>query len=163
MALDSTHLQAYLERHAIEGQILHLDVPTPTVESAAQAVSAEPDQIVKTLVFLVHGEPVAAIACGTARVDRRPIAARFGVGRKRVRLATPAQVLETTGYPAGAVPPFGHAQTLPTLLDPRVLEHRQVYAGGGEEDALLRLDPTTILQQTEAQLVDLLEAPDKRA
>ncbi len=151
-------LQAFMDQNRIPGEILHLAVPTPTVEAAAGAVNAQNDQIVKTLVFMIRDQALAAIACGTAPVDQRKIAARFDVGRKRVKLATPEQVLETTGYPAGAVPPFGHKTPLPTLLDPRVLEYDEVYAGGGADNALVRLKSGDILHFTTAEIVDLRAA-----
>jgi prolyl-tRNA editing enzyme YbaK/EbsC (Cys-tRNA(Pro) deacylase) len=157
------HLQAFMDQNGIPGEILHLGVPTPTVESAARAVNAEYDQIVKTLVFTIRDQALAAIACGTAPVSRRKIAAHYGVGRKRVKLASADQVLEITGYPAGAVPPFGHKTTLPTLLDPRVLEYAEVYAGGGAENALVRLKSADILHITSAEIKDLRVAPKEAA
>ena len=157
--LKPENLQNFMDQNGIPGEILHLEVPTPTVEAAARAVHAENDQIVKTLVFVVRDQPLAAIACGTAPVSRRKITARFGVGRKRVRLAPADLVLEVTGYPAGAVPPFGHRTPLPTLLDPRVLEYEEVYAGGGAENALVRLKSADILHITSAQIEDLCAAP----
>ncbi|GEM_PF-110327 len=157
--LTPTDLQAFLDSHAIRAEILHLDAPTPTVETAARAVGAQPDQIVKSVLFLVRGEPVLAVACGTARIDRRKLAAHYRVGRKRVKLAAADAVLRITGYPAGAVPPFGHPQPIPTLLDPGVLVHEQVYAGGGAGNALVRLHPADILRVTAAQVLDLLARP----
>ncbi len=154
--LSSTDLQVFLEEHGIRGEIIHLEVPTPTVETAAQAVGARNEQIVKTLLFLINDQPLAAIATGTTPIDRRAIAARYQVGRKRVKLASPETVLAITGYPAGAVPPFGHRTPLPTLIDPRVLTLSEVYAGGGEENALMRLDPQDIVKTTGAQILDLL-------
>jgi Cys-tRNA(Pro) deacylase len=159
MMLSPSDLQAFLQTHVIQGEILHLEMPTPTVEAAARAVGAQNEQIVKTLLFLIHDQPVAAIANGTAHIDRRSIAACYQVGRKQVKLAPPETVLAVTGYPAGAVPPFGHREPLPTLLDPRVLTHAEVYAGGGAGNALVRLNPIDILKITDGQVIDLLSPP----
>ena len=155
--LQPDDLQAYMRQHAIEGEILRLNVPTPTVEAAARAVGTTPDQIVKSILFLVGGEPVLTVTCGLGKVDRRAIAALYGVGRKKVKLASPDIVLDLTGYPVGAMPPFGHRCPLPTLLDQRVLEHDEVYAGGGAENALVRLVPQDILRATQARVLDLSE------
>lgn len=154
--LTAKDLAEYLSENQIKSEILHLDVPTPTVQTAAEAVGAQVDQIVKTLLFFINDVPVVAIACGIEPVDRRPIAALYEVGKKRVKLATAGQVLDITGYPAGAVPPFGHRHPSRTLLDPRVLEHESVYAGGGEENALVNLSPQSILSETQAEVVDLI-------
>ena len=154
-------IQNYMDGHGIVGEILLLDVPTPTVEAAALAVGSAPQQIVKSILFMVVDDPVMAIACGTDRVDRRVIAALYGVGRKKVKLASPETVLEASGYEVGAMPPFAHRRPLTTLLDPRVLEQPVVYAGGGAENALLRLSPQDILEVTNAKVMDLIIDPSK--
>jgi prolyl-tRNA editing enzyme YbaK/EbsC (Cys-tRNA(Pro) deacylase) len=150
-------LQGFMESHAIQGEILRLDVPTPTVESAAQAVNARAEQIIKSILFVVDGQPVLAIACGTSNISRRPIADYFGVGKKHVKLATPEVVLEVSGYEVGAMPPFGHRQALNTLVDRRLLDLRVAYAGGGAENALVCLEPQEIVRVTGATVLDLLE------
>jgi len=150
-------LQAYMHAHGVQGEILHLEVPTPTVETAAQAVNARPEQIIKSILFIIDDQPVLAIACGLATIGRRAIADLYGVGRKRVKLATPERVLEISGYEVGAMPPFGHRQPLSTLIDPRVLEQSEAYAGGGAENALVRLNPQAIQRVTQAKILDLLE------
>lgn len=162
VSLNSSDLQAFMEAHSIQGEILRLDLPTPTVETASQAAGVRLDQIVKSILFLVEDgpeteqyQPVLAIACGTAHVEQRAIAAHFGVGRKRIKLASPDRVQSITGYAVGAMPPFGHRQPLPTLLDPRVLALPVVFAGGGAENALVRLDPYDILRVTQAVVMDL--------
>jgi prolyl-tRNA editing enzyme YbaK/EbsC (Cys-tRNA(Pro) deacylase) len=161
--LSPADLQAFLEDRHIQGELLHLDSPTPTVETAALAVGAQPEQIVKSILFLVDGQPVLAITCGTSYVERRAIAARFGVGRKKVKLAPPETVAEETGFLVGAMPPFGHRQPLLTLIDQRVLEKPVVYAGGGSDYALLRLDPHSILQVTGGEVLDLITPPGGEA
>jgi len=163
--LHANDLQSFLTSHGIAGEILRPGVPTPTVESAAQALGVPVEQIVKSILCVVKdgGDPkyVLAIACGTAYVDRRLIAAHYAVGHKRVRLAFPEEVLAVTGYAVGAMPPFGHRQPLPTLIDRRVLALPVVFAGGGDENAMLRLDPREIARITGAAVIDLTAVPQK--
>ena len=193
MPLNSHDLQTFMTAHGIAGEILHLSVPTPTVETAARALDVQPEQIVKSILFLVGAGPeaglgglyppprlaalpgastganpapaltipVLAITCGKAYVERRAIAAHYGVGRKRVKLASPEEVRSISGYEVGAMPPFGHRQPLPTLLDCRVLDLPVVYAGGGGENVLLRLNPGDIARFTSAEVMDLISMPDQ--
>jgi prolyl-tRNA editing enzyme YbaK/EbsC (Cys-tRNA(Pro) deacylase) len=79
------------------------------------------------------------------------------VGKKRVKLAAPEMVLEISGYEVGAMPPFGHRQQLATLIDRRVLDFTDAYAGGGAENALVHLNPQDILRVTGGKILDLLE------
>jgi prolyl-tRNA editing enzyme YbaK/EbsC (Cys-tRNA(Pro) deacylase) len=155
--LGVSELSKYMQSHNIQGEILHLDVPTSTVETAAQAVNAKPEQIIKSILFMVDGQPVLAIACGLSSIGRRAIADLSAVGKKRVKLATPEMVLEISGYEVGAMPPFGHRMPLSTLIDRRVLDVPEAYAGGGAENALMRLNPQEILRVTGARVLDLLE------
>jgi Cys-tRNA(Pro) deacylase len=153
---NSLDLARWIEEHAIRAELIKLPVHTPTVEDAARAVNAPVERIAKTLLFLVEDKPVVAIACGTSRIDRRLIAAYFGVGRKRVKLADAETVMEITGYLVGAVPPFGLRQQLSTLIDCRVMEQTEVYAGGGAIDTLLRISPKEIVRVAGAIVLDLI-------
>ena len=142
-------LQVYLQREGIDAR-LHRDVgPTPTVPAAARALGVMPEQIVKTLLFLVRPpeepeQPIIVIGNGETRIDKRPLAGHFGVGRKRIKLAAPDVVLGLLGYPAGGVPPFGHRTPVPVILDatiPALLENgvQTIFGGGGDDHTMLEL------------------------
>jgi prolyl-tRNA editing enzyme YbaK/EbsC (Cys-tRNA(Pro) deacylase) len=68
-------------------------------------------------------------------------------------------VLDLTGFEVGTVPPFGHRRPLRTLLDPRVLEFDEIYAGGGTHHSLVRLNPQDIAKITQAEIIDLHTRP----
>ena len=159
-ALQPTDLADFMRENDIPGEILTLEVPTPTVEAAAQAVGTSPDNIVKSILFRINEGFVLAITSGPAHIERRAIAAHYNVGRKKVKLADPEKVLQETGYQVGAMPPFGHHTPLSTLIDKRVLDKDQVYAGGGSDQTLMRIDPQEILAATQAQVLDLLLPPN---
>jgi prolyl-tRNA editing enzyme YbaK/EbsC (Cys-tRNA(Pro) deacylase) len=158
-ALSPKDLEMYMQDKNIPGEIIHLEVPTPTVEAAAQAVGTQPEQIVKSILFLIADDPALTITCGQSYVERRALAAVYGVGRKKVKLAKPEAVLEQTGFEVGAMPPFGHHEPLPTWMDKRVLQQAEVFAGGGAENALVRLATEDILTATQARVIDLLTPP----
>ena len=157
--LKPADLQAFMDVNDIPGEIIFLDVPTPTVEAAAQAIGTSPSQIVKSVLFTTHQAYVLAIASGTLLIEQRAIAAHFSVGRKRVKLAPPETVLAVSGYPVGTVPPFGHKTPVQCLIDPLVFEMEVVYAGGGADNALVRLHPRDILRITQAEVLDLHNRP----
>lgn len=150
-------LQTYLDRHVPAARLLPDIGHTPTVPDAAAVLGVEPDQIVKTLLFILpppaaNGETpgqampgaVVVIGCGEYRIDKKVLARHYGLSAKRVKLATPEQVLDLLGYPAGGVPPFGHRTPLPVLLDQRVLAlhdqfNGQIYGGGGDDRTMMAL------------------------
>src|SRR3954447_9511506 len=123
-------LEAALADGSLDGELLVLGVPTPTVSDAAAALGVAEAQILKSLLFVgADGRAVLAIVTGTSRVDREKLAAL--VGADKLKLAAPEVVLERTGYPAGGVAPVYHATELDVWVDAGVLTHEVAFAGGG--------------------------------
>jgi Cys-tRNA(Pro) deacylase len=153
-------LQTFITEHNLPAEILHLSEDTPTVPDAARVLNVAETQIIKSLVFEVqtatNKTPILVIANGTARVDTGKVAAHLGVGRKRVKFASPSQALEITGYVVGSMPPFGHRTSLRTLLNPGVLAFETVFGGGGDVHAMLKLSPVDLQAITQAEVVSLL-------
>lgn len=153
--LNPGDLQTFIDKHGLQAQLIMLPVPTLTVDEAAAAVGALAEHIVKSLLFWIESEPIIVMASGPSHIDRRSLAAYFKVSRKKVTLLGADDVVEISGYPVGAVPPFGHRKKLRTLMDAGVLQAEEVYAGGGAQDHLMRVSPEEIFRVTEATVLDL--------
>ena len=154
-SMGSEQLQIFIDAHRIEAVILPMGGHTSTVSEAALALAVETDQIIKSLVFRTQTEPLLVINNGLARVDRRKLAAGLGVGRKRVKFASPEQALALTGFVVGSMPPFGHRAPLRTLVDRGVVQHENVYGGGGAGDTMMRLTTRELVAFTGAEVVDI--------
>lgn len=155
--MDSSDLSRFIEAHEIQAEIVHLPVETPTVAAAAEAVNVRPEQIVKSVLFVADGSPVLVVANGLTRIHRKRLADVIGMSRRRVKMANGEQVLAVTGYAVGAVPPFGHPQRIPTLLDAGVMEETTIYGGGGENNALMRLSTQELQRVIEGDIVDIAD------
>ena len=155
--MNSTDLARYIEQHEIEAEILHLQSETPTVAAAAAALGVQPEQIIKSVLFLADGRPVLVVANGLTRVHRKQLADALAMSRRRVKMADGQQVEAITGYPIGAVPPFGHPQRLDTLLDQGVLQEEVVFGGGGEINALMRVTVPELQRATCGRIVDIAD------
>jgi Cys-tRNA(Pro) deacylase len=154
--LTTDDLQAFIDANHIPADVVHPPFPTPTVPDAAEAMGVDPAAIIKSVLFVIQQtKPLLVIANGERRIDQRIIADRFAVGKKQVRIATPEQVEAWTGYPAGGVPPFGHARPLPTWIDPAVLEQEVIYGGGGDEQTLLRIETASLVAATAGEVVSV--------
>jgi Cys-tRNA(Pro)/Cys-tRNA(Cys) deacylase len=155
--LTSADLQRFIEANQIEATILPLAEHTPTVPDAARALNVAPEQIIKSLVFVVKEKPFLVINNGIARVDRRKVAGYLAVGKKQVKFASAEEALEITGYIVGSMPPFGHCQKLPILIDPAALQFEVIYGGGGDINAMLRLTPAELLRVTSGTVAPVSE------
>jgi prolyl-tRNA editing enzyme YbaK/EbsC (Cys-tRNA(Pro) deacylase) len=160
-------LQAYIITEGITARLVRDLGDTRTVPLAAEALGVRPEQIIKSLLFLVKLperkeslQPVLVIVGGDCRVDYRAIGARFGVSRKKVRMASAEVVLEVTGYPAGGVPPFGHRTPIPVMVDAALLagqaaEDATVYGGGGDEGTMLEVTVAELLRVLHPEVLRL--------
>jgi len=134
---------------------------TRTAEDAARAVGCDVAQIVKSLVFMTDGRPVIALISGADRLDPKRLAS--AVGAQRVDRADGDTVRAATGFAIGGVPPFGHARSLPILMDRRLLEHAVVWAAAGRPDAVFSVAPEDLRRASGARLADLaIETQDAR-
>lgn len=153
--LGTEDLQRFINDNQIEAEMVPLEVDTPTVEAAAEAVGTDPNRIAKSLLFKVGDSALLAIACGPAQIRRRALADHLDVGRRQVRLASPEEVLVITGYEVGTVPPFGHRNSVETLIDAAAMEQDRIYAGGGGKRTLVRVSPAEIVRVTDGRVLDL--------
>ena len=111
---------------SLGGEIINVGKPVKTVTQAVKATKASPRQIIKSIVLISEKGPILAVVDGESKVSLEKIKQRFG----EVRLATPEEVKEITGFEVGGVPPVGIE--IKTIVDPRVLENEFVI-GGVEE------------------------------
>ncbi len=147
-------LHEYIREAAVDAEVIRLPGGTATVERAAEALGVTADRVIKSLLFRAKdGECVLVIAAGTARVDAKKLGAV--TGKDRWRLAAPDVVQAVTGYPAGGMPPIGHASKVRVLMDTKAAALDVVYGGGGELDAMVRIRIADIRRLTGAEVHDL--------
>jgi prolyl-tRNA editing enzyme YbaK/EbsC (Cys-tRNA(Pro) deacylase) len=145
--LSPADVQAALDGFGFGIQMIFFDDSTATSQMAADNIGCELAQIVKSLAFIVDGQPVLVLASGDQRVDDRKIAARYNVGRKRVRVATPEECITIYGYAPGGVPPIGlRTPGIPTYLDDMLQRHEQLYAAGGAHNAIFPVTRAQLAQ-----------------
>jgi Cys-tRNA(Pro)/Cys-tRNA(Cys) deacylase len=146
-------LKQFIESNGIDAEQLIFESSVHTVEEAASALGRSASDLIKSMVLIRQGRVFVAIVSGIDRVSPRKIGAI--VGFPAPRAATPREVLEYTGYPVGGVPPFGYDATV--FIDPRVLDKKEVFGGGGSPRALLKMRPTDLLRVTKGTVVDVRE------
>lgn len=146
---------AYLREAGAEARLEEFPEGTPTARAAARAVGAETAQIVKSLVFDLGGRYVLALVPGDRRADPRKVAA--AAGSSSARIASPEQVLEATGFPAGGVAPFPLPRVEAVFLDQTLLAHDVVWIGAGSENHLVSIAPGELLRLTRARTIDAVE------
>ena len=143
-------LQSYLQEQHIQAEHLSFNQTCHSVEEAARAVNASPTDLIKSICLLdSDGQLITAIVKGEDRVSISRIAKTLQ--RDGLRLATPAEILEKTGYPCGGTPSFGYQAMF--LVDPRVMEREYVFAGGGSETSLIKINTGELLRANQGTIL----------
>ena len=74
-------------------------------------------------------------------------------------MASEAEVLEVTGYPIGAVSPFGTVRSLRVLVDPSVFDEEEISLGSGVRGTTVILKSDDLKRALgDVEIVELIEA-----
>ncbi len=104
--------------------------PVYTSEQAAEVRGVELKTGLKALVLKTReGNFIIGLVKGDEKIDQKKLAKI--VKTKRLRLASPREVLMITECEIGSVHPFGNLHGLPTYLDSSVLENNIVNFNAG--------------------------------
>jgi prolyl-tRNA editing enzyme YbaK/EbsC (Cys-tRNA(Pro) deacylase) len=129
---------ARLREAGLAVEVRELEGSTRTAPDAAEAVGCEPGQIVKSLLFVVGGEPLLCLCAGDRRVDLALLGAD-------ARPASAREVRDTTGFAIGGVPPLGHERPLRTVVEASLRRFERVWAAAGTPNAVFEVELERLL------------------
>ena len=135
--------------------IKEFQASTRTAEDAAKAIGCAVGQIVKSLLFVVDGQPIIALISGDNRLDEKKLSALRHVGRKKVKRAGAETARQATGFAIGGVPPFGHKNQLPPYIDEDFKQFDIIWAAAGTPNAVFPITPADLIQVTQGVVADL--------
>jgi len=143
-------LKVFMQVNGIDGAFLSFQKSCHTAAEAASVAGVTPQNIVKSICMIdAHDDLIVSIVRGDDRASTSRVAK--GLGIERPRIADSDAVLDKTGYPCGGTPAFGYSAKF--LVDPRVMERKEVYAGGGSDRSLVRLSPQELQRANQAEVV----------
>lgn len=120
---------------------------------AAQAISADPDQVFKTLCAYVDGRLSVGIVPVSGLLDLKQLAA--ALGGKKAEMAPPADAERSSGYVVGGISPIGQRKALPTALDETAELYDVVYVSGGRRGLDIGLAPADLVRVTGAVIAPI--------
>jgi Cys-tRNA(Pro)/Cys-tRNA(Cys) deacylase len=153
VTLPATPAIEALEAAGIPHTVVRTEAARSAEESAAfQGI--ELGQLLRTLVVR-RGEDdyVFVLVPGGRRFDWPRLRAHLGVNRLSMPDADEAR--EVTGYPRGAITPFGARRPLPVILDASAAPLEVVAIGGGAPGVNVHLAPADLIAAVAAEVVDI--------
>lgn len=119
-----------LEKLNISHHVLVHPGPVDSLEQAARERGQRPEQVLRSILFRTgEDEYLMALVAGPAQISWKAL--RSYLGQSRLTMANEEEVLTVTGYPIGAVSPFGTTRPLRVLVDPSVFFEEEVSVGSG--------------------------------
>ncbi|GAB4504449.1 MAG: hypothetical protein Fur0043_14430 [Anaerolineales bacterium] len=112
--------------------------PVTSLEQAARERGQRPAQVVRSILFRTgKDEYLLALVAGAAQISWKAL--RDYLGQSRLTMAKETEVLQVTGYPVGAVSPFGTARRLRVVADADVFAEEEISLGSGVRGVALIL------------------------
>jgi prolyl-tRNA editing enzyme YbaK/EbsC (Cys-tRNA(Pro) deacylase) len=140
-------IQDRARRRGLEIELRELDSSARTAAEAAASLQTTVGQIVKSLVFFRGDEPVIVLCAGDRRVD---------AGRLGLRVASAKEAKTVTGFAIGGIPPLGHDQPLPTIIDESLRRFDIVWCAAGTTHAVFPVQPSALIGAIpEAEIVEM--------
>jgi Cys-tRNA(Pro) deacylase len=153
------HVQRSLEALGLPGRVRAFDESTHTAQEAANAVGCELGQIVKTLFFMAEGRPTMALVAGDRQVDTSALAELVGVGRKKLKMGTPDEVIEITGYRVGGVAPVGWLKPCDIVVDDSLRRFDEIWAAAGASNAVFPARTEDLVKAIGGQWATIVKEP----
>lgn len=121
-------------------------------EEAAEALGIDPQQVFKTLLVSLNGNP-KQLAVGVVPVsgslDLKAISAILKA--KKVAMADPTEAQRATGYLVGGISPLGQKKRLPLVLDRSAEQLDSLFVSAGKRGLEIELAPADLLKLTGGQ------------
>lgn len=149
----SIDIRNYLTSKGIEHEIFPTSTPVKSIKEAGAVLGLKLEEMVKCVLVKADEEFVMLLLLGNTRASLKKVADHLKV--KNVRLATPEETVEVTGYRLGTTPPCDFCRKIHCLIDQRVLEKEVIYTGAGEPTAFLKIKSGDVLKLTEAEVADI--------
>jgi Cys-tRNA(Pro)/Cys-tRNA(Cys) deacylase len=154
---ESPPVSLELEKLGIPHRVFTHPRKVTSLEQAARERGQRPEQVVRSILFRIsEDEYLMALVAGPAQISWKAL--RSYLGQSRLTMASEAEVLEVTGYPIGAVSPFGTARKLRVLVDPSVFAKGEISLGSGVRGTTIILKSDDLKHALgEVEVVELIE------
>jgi Ala-tRNA(Pro) deacylase len=161
--LDETPVTRALDELDISYRFFRHLGEVSSLEQAARERGQEPQQVIRSIVFrLSEGEFVMVLVAGPAQISWSAL--RGYLGQSRLTMAAEEDIQAITGYPIGAVSPFGLPGPMRILVDRSVLQEGQVSIGSGVRHTTVIINAADLLRALgEVEIVDFIRGEPGRA
>ncbi|HEY0214622.1 MAG TPA: Cys-tRNA(Pro) deacylase [Paenirhodobacter sp.] len=121
---------------------------------AAEAIGADPDMVLKTLMVEVDGKPACCVIPSAGSLSMKKVAQAFG--GKSAQMMDTAKAERLTGYHKGGISPFGQRARAPVAFEATAMAQEQVIINGGKRGMMVMLAPADAVQAAQGIAAPLI-------
>lgn len=153
-----TNVARFLEKNGVKFELIPYEVDETDLGAGhvAASLSENVEQVFKTIVL--HGDKtgyLVVVLPGNNEIDLKKLAKASG--NKKCEPLPLKELLPTTGYIRGGCSPIGMKKKFPTYIHKTVTQFPYVFVSAGVRGVQLKIAPADLIQQTAAQVVDIIE------
>jgi Cys-tRNA(Pro)/Cys-tRNA(Cys) deacylase len=146
----------YLEQFNIAFRALTFPPTTPKgAANVAITLGMREHQAIKTLIFKTDKEECVLVMAGG---DQNVVSSNLkkAVGSRNISLASPEEVMKTTGYQIGSIPPFSWQPLgFRSFLDAEMMAESVLAVGAGTWGNEILITPGDLVKASNASVVNL--------
>lgn len=128
----------YLKNYGLDEAVMEFDVSSATVAEAAVAIGCAPEEIAKSISFMVDGQAILVVASGNSKIDNSKFKAEFATKAKMLAFD---EVEPLIGHAVGGVCPFGVCENVKIYLDVSLKAYETIYPACGSSNSAIKLTP----------------------
>jgi len=114
-----------------DGELTEVYTPDKrTIEQVSQFLNVEPNNLIKSLMYVIDGSPVMILIRGDYTVNESKMMKLFG---NNFRPATEAEVAEICGAKVGFIGPIGLIKSIPIYADNTIKNQRGFIVGANKD------------------------------
>jgi|GEM_PF-733371 len=150
-------LKQILKNANVNYEILTHDETIISAEDGVKSGIGNLAEMAPTMILETEKGFIAAIISGRTRLSYKKIKKMLGL--KNISLAKPDEVLQVTVAEVGTVSLVN--LELPTIIDSLIMDATFVYGGCGVPRRTLRIDPSGLINVTNAKVFDFTESKEE--
>ncbi len=139
----------------IPHEVIPLSCPTSSAERMSEILNLSPSAVIKSVLFIIDGGPLLVLLSAKKRVCYKKL--KRAVEASSLRLATPQELVDITGYMLGATPPVAHKVSIRTIMDEELNMQNVIYTSAGELNTVLKMRASDLKEAACAEAYNLTE------